>query len=306
MTDLLAALTGCCGALGVAALAVGVRNTDADAPASRPLSRSLALARSAASPERRNRWLAGAVAGLAVWWLTGWPVAALAVACGAYALPPMLSGHAPQQRIARLEALAQWSRRLAEMIGASRGLEQALADSLRVAPVPIRPQVQALAGRLNNHAGTEQALRAFADELDDSIGDLIACALILAARRRGPGTREALSLLATAVEQEVIVRRDVEAERAGLRTTLIVIVTSVGGLSLLFATSRTLAGPYDTPLGQLVLAVVAAIYAVGLWWMRHLSVLSTGARFLHKPREFAKSEGFSSPNPGRASFNERA
>jgi Flp pilus assembly protein TadB len=176
------------------------------------------------------------------------------------------------------------------MIGASRGLEQALADSLRVAPAAIRAQVQVLAGRLNNHAGTEQALRAFADELDDPIGDLIACALILAARRRGPGTREALGLLATAVEHEVIVRRDVEAERASLRTTLLVIVTSVGVLSLLFATSQTLADPYGTPLGQAVLAVVAAIYAMGLWWMRRLSVLSTGARFLHAHSATGRTE----------------
>jgi Flp pilus assembly protein TadB len=196
----------------------------------------------------------------------------------------MLSGRAPQHRIARLEALAQWSRRLAEMIGASRGLEQALADSARIAPETIRVPVGVLAERLNNHANTERALRAFADELDDPIGDLIACALILAARRRGRGTREALGLLADAVEHEVLVRRDVEAERAGLRTTLLVIVASVAALSALFAASQTLAAPYGTPLGQTVMGVVAAIYGAGLWWMRRLAVLTTGARFLYSEK----------------------
>ncbi|MBO2460338.1 type II secretion system F family protein [Actinomadura violacea] len=239
------------------------------------------LLRSSAWPGRRNRLVGGVVAALVVFLLSGWPVAALAMGAGVYAVPPMLSGREPQRRIARLEALAQWSRRLAEMMGASRGLEQALADSARVAPEAIRAPVSVLAERLNNHANTEQTLRAFANKLDDPIADLIACALVLAAHRRGPGTREALSLLANAVEHEVLVRRDVEAERAGLRTTLIVIVASVIVLSALFASSQTFAAPYGTALGQCVLAVVAAIYGAGLWWMRRLAVLSTGARFLH-------------------------
>lgn len=247
----------------------------------RPPSRLQTLLHSSAWPGRRNRLLAGVVTALAVFLLSGWPVAAVAMGVGVYAIPPMLSGRAPQRRIAQLEALAQWSRRLAEMMGASRGLEQALADSARIAPEAIRAPVSVLAERLNNHANTEQALRAFADELDDPIADLIACALVLASRRRGPGTREALCLLADAVENEVLVRRDVEAERAGLRTTLIVIVGSVIALSALFASSQTFAAPYGTVLGQTVLAVVATVYGAGLWWMRRLSVLSTGARFLH-------------------------
>ncbi|WP_067469519.1 type II secretion system F family protein [Actinomadura macra] len=287
---LLAAFTGMCAAGAVITAVAGVRGTEPGAREGRPPSRWRRVLRSPAWPGRRNRLLAGAGAALGVLVLSGWPVAALAAAAAVYALPPMLSGRAPQRRIARLEALAQWSRRLAEMVGASRGLEQALADSVRVAPGSIRDPVQTLAERLTNHASTEHALRAFADELDDPVADLIACALILASHRRGPGTQEALRLLAEAVEQEVIVRRDVEAERAGLRTTLIVIVASVGMLSVFFAASSTLADPYGTSVGQGVLAIVAGIYAAGLWWMRRLAVLSTGTRFLHATRVAAEQE----------------
>ncbi|WP_131740476.1 type II secretion system F family protein [Actinomadura roseirufa] len=281
MTDSLAAFAGLCSAGGLVVLVAGFRGADAGRQYGRPPSLLQAVMRSPAWPGRRSRLLGAIAAGLAALLFSGWPVAALAVGAGAYALPPMLSGREPQRRIARLEALAQWSRRLAEMLGASRGLEQALADSARVAPAAIAEPVGTLAGRLNNHANTDQSLRAFADELDDPIADLIACALLLAARRRGPGTCDALSSLAEAVEQEVVVRRVVEAERAGLRTTLIVIVASVGILSVLFASSQTLSDPYGTPLGQGVLAVVAAIYAAGLGWMRRLAVLSTGTRLLH-------------------------
>ncbi|TDC69847.1 hypothetical protein E1200_07090 [Actinomadura sp. GC306] len=289
--SLLAALAGLCTAGAIFALVVGLRAPEPAERRVRPPSRLQTLLRSSSWPGRRNRLLASVVTALAVFLLSGWPVAALATGAGVYAVPPMLSGRAPQRRIARLEALAQWSRRLAEMMGASRGLEQALADSARIAPEAIRAPVSVLAERLNNHANPEQALRAFADELDDPIADLIACALVLASRRRGPGTREALRLLADAVENEVLVRRDVEAERAGLRTTLIVIVSSVIALSVLFASSQTFAAPYGTALGQTVLAVVAGIYGAGLWWMRRLSVLSTGARFLYTDRRAPTAQG---------------
>ncbi|WP_395111519.1 type II secretion system F family protein [Actinomadura sp. SCN-SB] len=278
---LLAACAGACAAGALLLALAGLTDVEAQASPVRPPTRFGKTLRTMTHPARRKRLLAACVAALGVLLVLRWPVAALAVGAAVYALPPMLSGRAPSRQIAKLEAMAQWARRLAEMMGASRGLEQALADSARIAPAPIRAPVAMLADRLNNHAPTEPALRAFADDLDDPVGDLIAAALILAAKRRGPGTRQALALLADAVEHEVLVRRDVEAERASLRTTLLVIVISVGVLSALFAASQTLADPYGTPLGQVVLGVVAAIYALGLIWMKRLSALSTGSRFLH-------------------------
>jgi tight adherence protein B len=289
MTVFLTACTGACMGAAVLCLIIGLSGTPARRRGGRPPSRLLMVVRSPGWPGRRNRLIAAVAAGAGVLLVLRWPVAAVAVGLAVYALPPMLSGRAPSRQIAKLEAMAQWARRLAEMMGASRGLEQALADSARIAPEAIRAPVAMLADRLNNHANTDQALRAFADDLDDPVGDLIACALILAAKRRGPGTRQALALLADAVEHEVLVRRDVEAERASLRTTLLVIVISVGALSTLFAASQTLAEPYGTPLGQVVLAVVVGIYALGLVWMRRLSALSTGSRFVHQGDGLAKA-----------------
>jgi hypothetical protein len=282
MMSLLAALAGLATAAGVLLTARGIVGAPATEPTVRPPSRWHALWHSATDPKRRKRILAALGTGLAVLLVLGWPVAAVAAGAAAYALPRMLSGRQAQQRIARLEALEAWSRRLAEVMGASRGLEQALTDSLRIAPAPIHAPVASLADRLNNRAATEGALRAFAAELDDPVGDLIATALILASRRRGPGTRDALATLADAVAQEVRLRRDVEAERASLRTTLMVIVISVGTLTAVFFASGTLAAPYGTALGQLVLAAVTGLYAVGLWWMKRLSAITTGSRILEE------------------------
>jgi Flp pilus assembly protein TadB len=288
---LLAALAGACATGGLLLIVLGVTGTTPTARQGRPPSRWRLFLRSAADRRRRRRLGAAAATALLVLLVLGWPVAALACAIGAYVLPPMLSGRPAHQRIARLEAMEQWARRLAEVMGASRGLEQTLVDSVRVAPAPILAPVTVLADRLSNRASVEPVLRAFADELDDPIGDLIATELILAAKRRGPGTRDALSALADAVAEEVRVRREVEAERASLRTTLLVIVIAVAGLSAVFIASRALAAPYNTSLGQLVLAVVAGIYGMGLWWMRRLAVITTGSRFLKAPSEHAHRLG---------------
>ena len=62
-------------------------------------------------------------------------------------------------------------------------------SSRRCARRPRRsaPEVTRLVARLRARWDTEDALRAFADELDDATGDLIAANLILGARRRGAG-----------------------------------------------------------------------------------------------------------------------
>ena len=73
------------------------------------------------------------------------------------------------------------------MLAVGVGLEQAITASLRSAPEAIRPQVATLSARLSARWQTDAALRAFADDLDDATGDLVAASLILSAKRRGAG-----------------------------------------------------------------------------------------------------------------------
>src|SRR3546814_20940344 len=80
-------------------------------------------------------------------------------------------------------------------------------------PSAIRPEVQRLVARLRSRWNTEEAIRAFADELDDATGDLVAANLILAARRRGAGLAQVLESLAESVSADVRARRQIEADR---------------------------------------------------------------------------------------------
>ncbi|GAA3120115.1 hypothetical protein GCM10010466_08670 [Planomonospora alba] len=272
--------------LGVSALLSGVMCVAAelageadDAPI-RPPSRWIAVRTALA---RHHRLLLAAVAaGVVVFGLTGWPVAGLVAAVAVLALPRVVTGRAAAERIRKLEALEQWTRRLADLLVAGRALEQALEQSAaRSVPAPIAGPVAALARRLTvTRMPTEQALRLFADELDDPVGDRIAAALILVARRRGRGASTVLNRLAELVARDVTDRREVEAARAEHRTTVRWIIGILVVFSAVAVFQQSYVEPFGTPVGQLVLAVVAGLYGVALWWLHRLGSAAPGHRFL--------------------------
>jgi Flp pilus assembly protein TadB len=225
--------------------------------------------------------VAALAAGLVVLAVTGWPVAGIAAVPATIAIPRVLSRRPARARIAKLEALEVWTRRLADVLAASRGLEDALTHSAATAPPPIAGPVSALAAAVRHRTGTEQALRAFAEAIDDPVGDLIATALLLAADRRGPGVHAVLTELAGDVAKDVAAWREIEAERATYRTTLVWIVVFLLGYTAYLILRRSYSAPFGTPLGQIVLAAVAACYTGGLYWLHRLSLATGPKRFLH-------------------------
>ena len=94
-----------------------------------------------------RRWLLALAALLAVLAITRWPVAAIVAAAAVIFVPKLTSGREQRRRTATLEALEQWVRRLADMLTASRALEDALEASARSAPAAIAGPVGALARR---------------------------------------------------------------------------------------------------------------------------------------------------------------
>ena len=166
-----------------------------------------------------------------------------------------------------------------------RWLEQALIATLRSTPDAIRPEVGRLVARLQARWRTEPALRAFADDLDDATGDMVAGALILSSRRRGAGLAAVLTGLAETVAEDVAARRKIEADRAKPRQTARIVT----GVSVVALVGLALAGPflapYATPLGQLVLAALLTAYAATLVWMRRMT------QGKPVPRVLGESEG---------------
>ncbi len=240
-----------------------------------PPRRALTLSRAT-----KLRILIAVVVGLVALLVSGWPVLGLAAAVAILLLPRLSSARESRRRTAVLEGLEQWARRLCDLLSASRGLQDALEASARSAPEAIARPVTALARRLAARTGSDAALRAFADEINDPAGDRIAAALIIATGRRGGAVGDVLRTLAEQLARDVASRRDIEAERAEHRTTLRWVVGIVIAFTIFCVLNKAYSAPLGAPLGELVLAVVAALYIAGLAWLQRLGNIEAPARFL--------------------------
>lgn len=289
MTGLLAGLAGVLVIVGALAIVAGACRTTTP-PWARPRRSRGFRVGAVRSGWVRWRWSIAAVAGALAWVATGWPVAGLIVVATVIGLPVLLgTSKVAARRIDIVEAIEEWTRRLSDILIAGVGLEQAITASLRTCPPPIRLEVAGLVARLSARWPVEQALRAFADDLDDAAADLVTAALVLASRRRGPGLARVLTAVADSVAEDVAVRRKVEAERAKPRATARAVTFITLGAVAVGACNGAYLAPYGNPLGQIVLAVIAAAFVGCLAWMRSLTLSAPEARFLTKPP--GRSEG---------------
>ena len=285
MTALIPALAGALLVAGLLGLLIGIRPTPAVGSVPRR-PRSSQRMRSV-SPRTRLLLLAGFGAGIVAWLITGWPLAVLMAPVAAVGLPMLLSSPPAVARIDRLEAMEEWTRSLSGVLTVGVGLEQALVATLKSTPAPIAGEVSRLVARLRARWATEDALRAFADELDDATGDLVAANLILGARRRGAGLASVLEGLAESVAADVRARREVEADRAKPRATARWVTLISASALVILAVSGTYVEPYRSPLGQLILVVLLAAYIATLIWMRRMAMGRQLPRFL-EPREVTR------------------
>jgi Flp pilus assembly protein TadB len=228
--------------------------------------------------------LRGAIAlitGIIVLVATRWVVAFIGITLLAYSWQSL--GGAAQERksIARLEALATWTESLRDTIAGAVGLEAAIPASTRVAAPSLAEPLVALVDRLHTRVPMHEALRRFAEDLNDPSSDLIIAALIINSRLRGPGLRDLLGTLAASVREELDMRRKVNASRQSTRRSVqIVIFVSVGMALALAIMDGSMLRPYDSVYGQLILAVIASVYAAGILWLRKLASFESPERLL--------------------------
>lgn len=242
----------------------------------------------AVPPRTRLLAVAGLIVGLLIAVLTGWLVAVLVVPAAVLGLPFLVGASPETGRISRLEAMAEWTRNLAGVLTVGVGLEQALVATLRSTPEPIKAEVSRLVARLRARWSTEDALRVFADELDDATGDLVAAYLILGARRRGSGLASVLQGLAESVAEDVTARRKIEADRAKPRSNARTVTLISAGVLILLALNGQFMAPYATPLGQLILTVLLTGYGASLIWLRRMSLGQPLPRFLGDRHQLKK------------------
>lgn len=214
--------------------------------------------------------------------VTGWPVGALLVGGFVYATPTLLGGKRLAERtIVRTEAVAAWTETLRDTLAAAAGLQQAVLVTAEVAPAAISHEVATLADRVRARWPLPQALRAFADELSDATADLVVSTLVLAYERRAGNLAALLGALAHSAREEAAMQRRIVADRARIRAGVAVVtVFTLSAFALLVLFNRSFLRPYDSFGGQLVLAVVGAMFSLGFLTLHRLARLPVTERVL--------------------------
>lgn len=221
-----------------------------------------------------------AAAFLVVAGITGWVVGGLLAALAVLALPGVLGGKRNRERaIARTEAIASWTEMIRDSIVAASGLEEAIVATAPVAPAPIASEVRTLVRRLE-HQRLPEALVSFGEDLDHPSGDLVVAALVIAARMEASDLSSLLSRLAEATRGEARMRIRVEVGRTRVRTaTKVIVGVVIAAIAFLTLVNREYLAVYDDAGGQIVLAVVGGIFAVGGWLLKRMAEIQLPERF---------------------------
>ena len=248
----------------------------------------------------RWRWPVATAAGSVVWGLSGMPAAGLAAASATVAVPMVVLDSAAEMRaIERLVAVGVWARGLAEVLAGGAGLEQAVAATADTCPAAIQRTIGDLAVRWAAGRPADEALRAFADDLDDADVDVVVATLVLGSRNGLPELSKALDAAVDAVAERVDVRQRIEAQRVARRRKA---RNAVAGVMLavlvLVSFNPTYLRPYGTATGQWVLVLLTVLFTACLYWMQSLCRTRPSLRLLVKgvaagpwPRASRDAEG---------------
>ncbi|GAA1923822.1 type II secretion system F family protein [Streptantibioticus ferralitis] len=292
----LAAVCGLAVALGGAGAVLAVRGRIVEPGRPARISRwQRVRAELPASWRQRGRWHAAAiaVAVVATWAYTGYPMQGLIAGLAMVGLPFLLhpeGAAGARPRIERLEALAQMLNQLAAVHKAgSTSLDRSLIAAVPNVPPVIRADIGRLAARLEAGWSPPNAYRAFADEQADGVIDHVMLLFQSHWRNKGSGLAAALEALATGIAQQAAGLRDEEARRAGTRKEARLVSLIFLGIVAVCTINGQWVGPYDTWYGQILLGVFAVMFVGAFAWLRRM------ARPEPEPRLFAPAQ----PAPGR-------
>ena len=234
----------------------------------------------------------GLAATMAVVAVSGWfgPAVVIGVIVGVATRNLVLTRRDHGSEIERVEALASWVENLRDVLSAGDQPMGAIASTVATCPGAIKPQVRRLAAGLTRQE-PDRVLRRFADDLNDSIGDLVAAGLLIAIHQ-GARTVGVLSALAEQARAHADRRRIIESERAPARREVQILTGIMGTLVIglvTFGRSEYLRA-YDTGSGQVFL--IGALLGFGALILRVQKL----ARF-DRPARFLTASAVGVPRP---------
>ncbi|GAA2110234.1 type II secretion system F family protein [Streptomyces synnematoformans] len=246
-----------------------------------------------------QRVLIAVVAGAVTGALTAWPVAAVLTTVALLTLPGLLGpDRQAAQRTERMEALATWTEMLRDTLSAAAGLEQAVLATSDIAPAALESELRQLAAAVRSGRPLPAALRAFAEDVDDPLADVVVAALVMAAEQQAGHLAPLLGELAESVREQVAMRQHIDAGRASVRTGVRVTVLVTLGMAVgLVVFNRPYLDPFDTLTGQAVLAVVGALFAASFTYLTAIGRIEEPVRLIAPtaPRAAAGAEPGGTP-----------
>ena len=206
------------------------------------------------------------VAGIAVWYATGWPMAGVSAGAVAAMIPVLLATRSDRDRqLEKSDALASWAEMLRDTMASHAGLNQAVVMTAAVAPLAIQNEVRTLAVRAERMP-LSAALRMFAADVEDSVADLIVASLVIADQYQAQDLTRLLSTIAASSRQQSSMRLRIETGRARTYSSVKWIVVITFGMAVgLVLFSPEFLTPYDDLLGQIMLGVIGALFVGSVW-----------------------------------------
>jgi hypothetical protein len=197
------------------------------------------------------------------------------------AAPPRVDGAYAGGRAGRpLRGGRRGRRRPPRRVRGGLGVTDALGGLARFGPPALRGELTEVATQAAI-LGLPQALEGFARRLGDPLADLLAATLALNQRLGGRNLAEVLDELAAAIRAEAHTLREVRARQAQQRLSArLVAAAPVGILLAIRQTNPAYLTPFNTPLGQGVLALALLLVATGYAAMVRLARPPAGTRLL--------------------------
>jgi tight adherence protein B len=226
--------------------------------------------------------IGAAVVGL----ITRWPVGALIGAAVGWTLRSALSSSSPNRVTNRLDALATWIETLRDSVAAHRGLVAAIESTVPSAPASLRANIEALVIRIKSGTPPDRAFAALASELADASADEAIAPLILAARFGGADLQNLLGTAAANTREQLALVQRTEVARAKPRREMrLVVVVTLGFVLATLTIGHGYFNPFSTTTGQIILVVIAGLFAVGFGMMNRLSRPQTMPRLFESPAQ---------------------
>jgi len=219
--------------------------------------------------------LVGVLAGgLVAFAVLSWPVAdALGALAGGLAYPLWLRRRHERQRARIRQALVEAIERIRDAVGSGLDIGEAFRELADNGPDVLQPHMQQLCAELAVGVPFAEALQHLRDRLADPTFDLIARALALHDEVGGGAFGECLARVAHGVRSQISLRGRLAASRGRLYLSArILAALPLGLLAYVRWWSPTSARAYESPIGQIVLAVCTLVlvlaYALMLWLAR--------------------------------------